>query len=132
MGGRQATIQEAIPASIAAQAEAARVYLSELKRGEFKLTGIVDPPESPPDGAPLELQLILCGKDRGEDVCLRERFRVARRGEGFDVAHLEEPPPAIGSPAPLLDPPKGERSTWLDEVLARHAFVVLVFYRGFW
>ena len=31
-----------------------------------------------------------------------------------------------------LDPPPGPRLRWLDEKLAQHAFVVLLFYRGFW
>ena len=31
-----------------------------------------------------------------------------------------------------LDPPPGARREWIDRVLAQHAFVVLVFYRGFW
>ena len=31
-----------------------------------------------------------------------------------------------------LDPPPGPRRGWLDSVLGKHAFVVLVFYRGFW
>ena len=36
------------------------------------------------------------------------------------------------SPAPLLDPPAGVRTGWLDDVLQKYSFVVLVFYRGFW
>ena len=31
-----------------------------------------------------------------------------------------------------LDPPPGPRLRWLDEKLSQHAFVVLLFYRGFW
>jgi len=40
--------------------------------------------------------------------------------------------PDVGSPAPLLDPPARVRTEWLTRTLAKHAFVVLVFYRGFW
>ncbi len=35
-------------------------------------------------------------------------------------------------PPPLLDPPAGTRNGWLAEQLAQHAFVVMVFYRGYW
>jgi len=31
-----------------------------------------------------------------------------------------------------LDPQPGARRGWLEGVLGQHAFVVLVFYRGFW
>ena len=79
-----------------------------------------------------ELQLILCGSQDGQDVCLRERFAVEPAGAGFDVSLLEDSTPELGSAAPLLDPPAGVRSGWLEQTLARHAFVVLLFYRGFW
>jgi hypothetical protein len=67
-------------------------------------------------------------------VCLRERFlvRPTRDDGGFDVTHIADTGPKIGSPAPLLDPPPGVRAGWLDEAMKQHAFVVLVFYRGFW
>jgi len=32
----------------------------------------------------------------------------------------------------LLDPPVGVRQNWLDTVLAKHDFVLLLFYRGLW
>ena len=35
-------------------------------------------------------------------------------------------------PQAELDPPPGPRLRWLDEKLSQHAFVVLLFYRGFW
>ena len=88
--------------------------------------------ERDPDSGARELQLILCGNQDGQDVCLRERFEVEAASDGFEVTLLEDSTPDIGSPAPLLDPPVGVRSNWLEPTLARHAFVVLVFYRGFW
>ena len=130
-------IEETIPDRVAAEAEAARAWFAHEHESDFKLTGIVDPEESlEPDAetGERELQLILCGIQQGQDVCLRERFRVRPIEEegGFDVTHVAEPSPEIGSPAPLLDPPTGVRAGWLDGVLPKHAFVVLVFYRGFW
>lgn len=122
------TIQETIPDHLADAAEAARAWFSADQGSEFKVTGIVDPGDS----TEVPLQLILCGTQAGQDVCLRERFEVRRAAEGFDVAHLEDPPPAFGSVASLLDPPEGERRGWLEATIAKHAFTVVLFYRGFW
>lgn len=128
-------IEESIPAHLAEEAEAARAWFSRDQGSEFKLTGIVDPEqvrEPDPKAPGRQLQLILCGAQDGQDVCLRERFEVEPTGRGFDVTHFGSSTPDVGSPAPLLDPPAGTRAGWLDSVLARHAFVVLLFYRGFW
>jgi len=122
------TIEETIPDHLVDAAEAARAWFSTDQGSEFKLTGIVDPTESG-DGP---LQLILCGTQAGQEVCLRERFDVRSGAGGFEVAHVADPPPVFGSVAPLLDPPEGERAGWLDETIARHAFTVILFYRGFW
>jgi len=128
-------VEESIPAHLADAAEAARAWFSRDQGSEFKLTGIVDPDEAPtagPGNGARELQLILCGTRDGQDVCLRERFAVASSAAGFDVTRLESAAPAVGSPAPTLDPPAGVRAGWLAQVLPRHAFTVLIFYRGFW
>ncbi len=132
-----AQVEETIPDRVAAEAEAARAWFAHQHGSDFKLTGIVDPERSlTPDAetGAREFQLILCGSQEGQDVCLRERFRVRpiEKEGGFDVTHVAERGPEIGSPAPLLDPPAGIRAGWLDGVLQEHAFVVLVFYRGFW
>ncbi len=124
-------------AARAAEAAAARAWFARKYESEFKLTGIVDPEGSlAPDAqtGARDLQLILCGSQDGQDVCLRERFQVRpSEAEGdFDVTHIEVTGPEIGSPAPLLDPPPGVRVGWLDGALQKHAFVVLLFYRGFW
>ena len=123
-----ASIHETIPGHLAAAAEAARAQFSEEQGSEFKLTGIVDPADST-EGP---LQLILCGTQAGQEVCLRERFEVRQDASGFGVAHIEEAPPQFGSAAPRLDPPAGERVGWIDDVIARHEFTVVLFYRGFW
>lgn len=120
-------VVETIPTELSARAEAARAWFSQREGSVFKLTGVVDP-----DASSRELQLILCGQRDGQDVCLRERFQVSEADGGFDVAHVGDETPEVGSPAPLLDPPAGVRAGWLDEVLPKHAFTVLLFYRGFW
>ena len=131
-------VEEVIPDALAAEAEAARAWFVREQSTEFKLTGIVDPEEvrakDSATGA-RELQLILCGSRDGQDVCLRERFKVKPGSDGFDVTHLEDVGAGSsqsGSPTPLLDPPLSVRAGWLDGVLEKHSFVVLVFYRGFW
>lgn len=128
-------VEETIPVALAAEAEAARAWFSGVRGTEFKLTGIFDPDEVCERNAATnarQLQLILCGKQNGQDVCLRERFEVKPSNDGFEVTHLEDTGSNIGSPAPLLDPPVGVRAEWLDGALAKHSFVVFVFYRGFW
>ena len=125
-------VEELIPAHLVDEAEAARAWFSRERGSEFELTGIVDPQSVPAGRGTRQLQLILCGTRDGQDVCLRERFEVTPARSGFDVTLLEDSTPDVGSPAPLLDPPAGVRRAWLEQVLARHAFVVLVFYRGFW
>ena len=128
-------IEETIPDALVAEAEAARAWFSKQRGSDFKLTGIVDPDDVGERDSAADaraLQLILCGTQDGQDVCLRERFELNPLNNGFDVVHLKETSPELGSPAPLLDPPAGVRKGWLDSVAAKHAFVVLVFYRGFW
>jgi hypothetical protein len=130
-------VVENIPDVVAAEAEAARAWFALENEVDFKLTGIVNPDESIADGVnpgTRDLQLILCGNREGQDVCLRERFQVKPGGDasGFQVIHIPDAGPEIGSPAPLLDPPVGVRTGWLDGVMKNHAFVVLAFYRGLW
>ena len=128
-------VEESIPAHLVDEAEAARAWFSRERGSAFKLTGIVDPgdvPERESATGARQLQLILCGTQDGQDVCLRERFEVRPASTGFEVTLLADSTPEVGSPAPLLDPPQGVRAGWLPQTLARHAFVVLVFYRGFW
>ena len=128
-------VEESIPTHLVDEAEAARAWFSRNGGAEFKLTGIVDPEvvrEPSRETQSRELQLILCGYRDGQDVCLRERFEVKPASDGFDVRLLEDSTPDVGSPAPLLDPPVGVRAGWLEDALAQHSFVVLMFYRGFW
>ena len=73
-----------------------------------------------------ELGLVLCN---GE-ICSREQIRVEPAGGNkflYSFADVQE-----RDIPPLLDPPEGLRCDWVDSVLAKHEFVVMVFYRGLW
>ena len=121
------TVVEEVPLALAPAADAALQWINRERGAQFKLTGLVDPEEAlATDGSdPIELGLVLCEGD----VCLREQVRVQRTGEGFQIAAIEAEETVI---PPHLDPPASVRKGWLDEQLAKHAFVMLVFYRGFW
>lgn len=121
------TVVEQIPSDLQPAARAALEWINETRGARFKLTGLVDPELAQASGPdePMDLGLVLCEGD----VCLREQVRVQPKGDGFEVSAIEAEPAPI---PPHLDPPQGVRKGWLDEQLGRHAFVVLVFYRGFW
>ncbi|MBI1815846.1 MAG: hypothetical protein HYR72_12780 [Deltaproteobacteria bacterium] len=118
-------IVEEIPAALHAEIDAALAWINATQKRSFKVTGIIDPEIAErAGGAAHDLTLILCEGD----VCVRERVRVRAVG-GFEIAGVDgarEDPPAE------IDPLPGARKGWLDRALAMHAFVVLVFYRGFW
>ena len=94
----------------------------------FKVTGILDADKTLE--ASDELQLILCGGDR----CEQRTFRVSGESEPFSVHLTDRDLFALQPKKPQadLDPPPGVRADWLDNILSQHAFVVLLFYRGFW
>lgn len=123
-------VSETIPEALQPRVAAAVAWFnaSEDAAGvEFKVTGILDA-----DGAlggSDELRLILCGGDR----CEQRSFRVSGAADAWEVGFAAEAPsPAGERPQAELDPPPGPRLGWLDEKLGQHAFVVLLFYRGFW
>lgn len=119
-------VVEEVPPALQPEVDAALAWLAAERGRAFSLTGLVDPePAEQAAGAPHELTLIVCAGD----LCVREQLRVRSGPGGFTFAAADaarEDPPAT------LDPQPGARSGWLDAVLAQHAFVVLVFYRGFW
>jgi hypothetical protein len=119
-------VVEEIPQALRSEVNAALAWLNAEQGRSFKLTGIVDPKEAERSGgAPHDLTLILCDGD----LCVREQVRVRAAGGGFEIGRADaarEDPPAE------LDPLPGARIGWLESALAKHAFVVLVFYRGFW
>ena len=123
-------VSETIPDPLKPRVDAALAWFNasaEAAEDEFKVTGILDADEAL--GGSDELRLILCGGDR----CEQRSFRVSGAGDAWEVdfadsalAKQDEKPQAE------LDPPPGPRLRWLDENLSQHAFVVLLFYRGFW
>lgn len=123
-------VSETIPEALSSRAEAAVAWFnnSTVSDGEtFKVTGILDADETL-RGAD-ELKLILCGGDR----CEQHAFRVTGSHDAWTVELSESRHETEGEkPQAELDPPPGARSTWLDNTLPKHAFVVLLFYRGFW
>jgi hypothetical protein len=124
------TVSETIPTQLQPKVDAALAWFnqtSEAAGDDFKVTGILDPDEAL-DGAG-DLRLILCGGDR----CEQHSFQVRGSANAWDVGFANtEPVVEDSAPQAELDPPPGPRLRWLDDVLDRHAFVVLVFYRGFW
>lgn len=123
------TVRETIPEALRPEVDAALAWFNRERRAEFEVTGIVDPDLSLATSGPRDLRLVLCG---GE-LCEQRSFRVSRGPEGFEVALQEDSSPLEPDALPAeLDPPPGARRSWLDVALAKHAFVVLVFYRGFW
>ena len=124
------TVQETIPEGLRPEVEAALVWFNRGEDVAFEVTGILDPKAALEASGTRELRLVLCGGDR----CEQRSFRVTASGNDYDVSFLEDDPPisADGHLPAELDPPPGARRGWLDQILCRNAFVVLVFYRGYW
>ena len=122
-------VSETIPAALSERVDAAVAFFndSDLAAGEtFSATGIIDADTAlDPSG---DLKLILCGGDR----CEQHSFRVSGTSSPWSIEFVNGQPAQEGKPQAELDPPPGARLPWLDAVIAQHAFVVLLFYRGFW
>ncbi|NRA00379.1 MAG: hypothetical protein HRU01_28160 [Myxococcales bacterium] len=122
-------VVEEIPGELRAEVDAALAWINAEGDSAFRVTGIVDPEETLArrgDADGFDLGLVLCQGD----LCRREQVRVRRSGDEIQCAPVDSP--RSDDPPPLLDPPAGTRNGWLAGQLARHAFVVVVFYRGFW
>lgn len=121
------TVSETIPEALRPRVDAALEWFNAAEDEQFKVTGILDADDALAGSE--ELRLIVCGGDR----CEQRSFRVRGAPDAWQVK-LVEPAQTESSGAPQaeLDPPPGPRREWLDAKLAQHAFVVLVFYRGFW
>ena len=126
------TVSETIPHHLAHQTQAALAWWNAEQDVAFEVTGIIDPaPEAAPAGESRELRLVLCGGDR----CEQRSFRVQGGPEAWSVSLVNDQAPVPGGeakPIPELDPPPGARRGWLARALEEHAFVLLIFYRGFW
>ena len=124
------TVSETIPDILQPRVDAAVAWFNasaEAAGDEFKVTGILDE-EAALDGSE-ELRLVLCGGDR----CEQHSFRVSGTADAWRVEFASAAAaPLTGKPQAELDPPPGARRNWLDQALSQHAFVVLLFYRGFW
>lgn len=123
-----ATVSETIPEPLRPEVDAALAWFNAKQDDAFEVTGILDPDETLAASMPRELRLVLCGGD----TCQQRSFLVSDGAEGIDVALADAAPGPSDDVQAELDPPPGPRRAWLDAVLAKHKFVVLVFYRGFW
>jgi hypothetical protein len=123
-------VSETIPDALAPRVEAAVAWFNasvESAEDKFKVTGIVDADEALTGSD--EIRLIMCGGDR----CEQRSFRVTGSRDAWTIELADTITPQEGNkPQAELDPPPGVRSGWLDKALSQHAFVVLLFYRGFW
>lgn len=121
---------EEIPQELRSEVEAALAFINHERGSAFRVTGIVDPEDavkgrSTADG--FDLSLVLCEGDH----CAMEQVRVVRDGDDIRCSLPAEASSDEDLPA-HLDPPAGTRDGWLEAKLAKHRFVVLLFYRGFW
>ena len=106
---------------------AALEWLNESREETFELTGLVDYEAALSRSAAesFELGLVLCSGD----ICDRVQVCITPQAQGYRFNLVDESPRTI---PPLLDPPEGVRRSWLDDVLGKHEFVLLLFYRGLW
>jgi len=120
------TVLDSIPEYLQREVSIALAWFNAREKAEFEVTGIVDPPSS--GEAVQTLRLVLCGAG----ICRQETFRVDNSPNGPEIEWLGNDASKSGEETAELDPPPGARRGWLDDVSARHKFVVLLFYRGFW
>lgn len=116
---------ESIPGHLAPAAHAALSWVNDTRGSNYELTGLVDVDEVDNANQPFEMGLVLCD---GE-ICSREQVRVFPEGDSYHFDFVDQATPDI---PPLLDPPEGLRSRWLDQQLEKHEFVLLLYYRGLW
>ena len=123
-------VNEKIPTALLPEVEAALAWFNQTQPEAFEVTGIVAPDLAAVGAENRVLHLILCSGAR----CEQRSFRIKSLGDSFEVsaAAATEGPAASGDAVAELDPPPGPRRGWLDRALGEHAFVLLLFYRGFW
>ena len=122
-----ANVSDTIPEGLQPEVDAAISWFNKQQDDAFEVTGIVDAEQALASTGSKELRLVLCGGD----ICQQKSFSVSNAGEGFDVS-LAVKKVEHGELQAELDPPPGARKAWLDSVINKHKFVILVFYRGFW
>ena len=103
----------------------ALAWINHLDDTEFELTGVadVDGALKAAPGETFEIGLVICDRE----ICACEQIRVVPQSGHLSFSRVDSPPREI--PA-LLDPPEGLRQSGLNEALAKHEFVVLLFYCG--
>ncbi|MEM7341492.1 MAG: hypothetical protein AAF467_22755 [Actinomycetota bacterium] len=121
------TIVEHIPEALTPSVDAALAWLNRRDGLRYRLAGLVEQPTDAPEprNGPLDLDLVVCAGEQ----CRQERVRIEHCTDG--VLLSAGPTPSHELPA-TFDPPQGTRTGWLERQLDQHAFVVLVFSRGFW
>ena len=122
-------VSETIPSALSERVDAAVAFFndSDLAAGDtFSATGIIDADNTLDQSG--DLKLILCGGDR----CEQHTFRITGASSPWTIEIANNQSSSASKPQAELDPPPGARLPWLDAVIAQHAFVVLLFYRGFW
>ena len=122
-------VSDTIPDLLAPRVEAAVAWFNnspDAAGNTFTATGLPDADQAL-SGAE-ELKLVLCGGDR----CEQRTFRVSGSHDHWSVQPSYTTVSQQGRPQADLDPPPGARLSWVDTVMSQHAFVVLLFYRGFW
>jgi len=123
------TVSETIPEALQPEVGAALAWFNQQQDLAFEVTGIVDGDAALSAGDSRELRLVLCGGDR----CEQRSFRVTGSNDAWVIEFTDNMPAQQGEkPQAELDPPPGVRNNWLEKALSQHAFVVLLFYRGFW
>ena len=118
-------IKTDIPEHLQQSAESALAWINQSRATEYELTGLVGTDDILSTSEPFELGLVLCD---GE-ICAREQIKFIPVDKEYTFEYVESATPEI---PPLLDPPKGIRSTWIDEQLKKYEFIVLLYYRGLW
>ena len=122
-------VSDTIPDLLVPRVEAAVAWFNnspDAAGNTFTATGLLDADHALSGSD--ELKLVLCGGDRCEQRC----FRVSGSHDHWSVQPLDTTVSQQGRPQADLDPPPGAWLSWTDTVMSQHAFVVLLFYRGFW
>lgn len=122
-------VSEIIPEALSERVDAAVAFFNDSAQAAgdtFSATGIIDADSFLNQTG--DLKLILCGGDR----CEQHTFRITGTDSPWAIELTNDQPQEDSKPQAELDPPPGARLPWLDAAISQHAFVVLLFYRGFW
>ena len=119
--------RDEIPPALEPAAEQALAWFNVTQGTNFKLTGLAEPvvERNTSEVSPFTLRMILCDGD----ICTRKDIEVFQKGLDWSFIIREDGETEI---PPLLDPPKGHRTGWIDDQLKKHDFILLLYYRGRW